>query len=244
MADEAQGQQDLSSDASEFNMISFLVSQALSLVAGSTLVQVQKVSTHSEAGLVGTVDVLPLVNMVDGAGKAQEHITVYGLPYSRVQGGTSGVICDPCVGDIGVAVFASRDISAVKKNKAQANPGTFNQNSMSNGLYLFTVLTKQAPVNYLRFVTDEAGDPKGIEAVDVNGNKITLDDAGVAIEDKNRNTIVMDGDGVKINGVLIDRDANVSGVADLTTTGDSVLGGGTKYVKLADGSNATKTKAA
>jgi hypothetical protein len=242
MAGEAQGQQGLYDDTSPFNATSFLISQALAQIAGSTLVQVKAVTTHGEADLVGTVDVLPLVNMVDGAGRSMPHEVVYGLPYSRVQGGLSAVICDPCVGDIGVAVFASRDISSVKKSKAQANPGTFLQNSMSSGLYLFTVLTAHAPTNYVRFVLDGDGAPTGIEIVDVNTNKVTLDSTGVKIQDLSGNTIAMDTNGVTINGVKFDRSQNVSGAKDLTTTGTASLGGGGQFVKLADGSNATKVK--
>lgn len=56
-------------------------------------------------------------------------------------------------------------------------------------------------------------------------------------------SIVVDTNGVTINGVKIDTSGNITGIADMTSTGNASLGGGSKYVKLADGSNATKVKA-
>jgi uncharacterized Zn-binding protein involved in type VI secretion len=56
-------------------------------------------------------------------------------------------------------------------------------------------------------------------------------------------SIVIDGTGVTINGVKIDTSGNVSAIADLTSTGNVTLSGGAQFVKLADGSNATKVKA-
>ncbi len=214
MSDPGQGQQGLDGDTSEFNTISFLIEQALALVVGCTLVQVKAVTVNDEVGPVGTVDVLPLINMMDGAGTASKHITIYKLPYARVQAGKDAIICDPVVGDIGVAVFADRDISAVKKAQKQSNPGSFRRNSMSDGLYLFTVLTKITPTQYIRFVRDSNG-PTGMEIVDCNSNKIVTDSNGISITDTNGNTIIMDSSGVTINGVLIDQSSNVFAPGDV-----------------------------
>jgi len=54
-----------------------------------------------------------LVNLVTGANISVPHGVISARPYYRAQGGTSGIILDPVVGDIGVMVFASRDSSAV-----------------------------------------------------------------------------------------------------------------------------------
>ena len=45
----------------------------------------------------------PLVNMLDGAGDATEHGTIFGLHYTRLQGGANAIILDPQVDDIGWA---------------------------------------------------------------------------------------------------------------------------------------------
>jgi len=110
------GQQELSSGNTEFNSLQFLIQRALSRINVATLVQVRAVDPGAGL-LVGTVDVLPLVNQVDGAGVAIPHTTLYGLPYLRVQGGNSAFICDPIVGDVGLAVFADRDISSKSRRQ-------------------------------------------------------------------------------------------------------------------------------
>jgi hypothetical protein len=104
------------------------------------------------------VDVTPLVNQVDAASNPQPHATIYDLPYMRIQGGSNAIIIDPQPGDIGVAVFASRDISQVKATQAQGNPGSARQYDYSDGLYLGGMLNG-APSQYLQF------NPSGISLV-------------------------------------------------------------------------------
>ena len=102
---------------------------------------------------VGSVDVLPLVRQVTPDGDGVSHGTVYGLPYMRMQGGANAVILDPQVGDIGIAVFSSRDISAVKATKAEALPGSARTFDYADGLYIGGVLNG-TPTQYVRFATD------------------------------------------------------------------------------------------
>jgi hypothetical protein len=147
-----QGFQDYNSGASEFNAVSFVVSQLIGRVGTATAVRVVAVTNAGGVTPVGFVDVLPLVNQVDGAGNATPHGTIHGLPYSRLQGGANAVILDPQVGDIGVAVFASRDISSVKANRAQANPGSRRRFDMADGMYVGAILNA-APTQYVRFST-------------------------------------------------------------------------------------------
>ena len=138
----------------EFNNLSFLIQQALSKLQTATLVQVQSCSNDGGVSPIGTVNVLPLVNQLDGNGNPTPHVTVYGLPYLRIQGGANAVVIDPQPGDIGVAVFASRDISTVQRTKAQANPGSSRRFSFSDGIYLSTVISAAAPQQYIQFNSD------------------------------------------------------------------------------------------
>jgi hypothetical protein len=62
------------------------------------------------------------------------------------------VIIDPQPGDIGIAVFASRDITNVKSTKAQSTPGTFRTHDFSDGMYLGGLLNG-TPTQYIRFDT-------------------------------------------------------------------------------------------
>src|SRR5580698_9713013 len=95
--------------ASQYNEISFIFDRMLGRVRTAMLVQVQGVTNDGGLSPVGFVDAVPLVNLMDGAGVCSPHGTVYNLPYFRLQGGTSAVILDPTVGDIGVAIICDRD---------------------------------------------------------------------------------------------------------------------------------------
>lgn len=178
------GQMGLWGSTSDFNKTYFLIEQILQLFRTATLVQVVKCTTAGEVGPVGFVDVLPLVNMTDGLGNASKHINVSNLTYCRVQGGANAVICDPEPGDIGVAIFADRDISTVKKTKKQGNPGSRRRNDLADGMYLFGCLNA-APTQYVRFYAD------GMEVIDKNGNKIQMTADGIKITDANDQVIEM-----------------------------------------------------
>jgi hypothetical protein len=129
-----QGQQPIQAGNGEFNQLSFLVKQQLAKLSVGTLVEVKAV--HPGAGLmVGFVDVLPLVNQVAGDGTAVPHATIYGVPYLRIQGGANAVIVDPVVGDIGMAMFADRDLSSVKATGAAASPASARRFSLADALY-------------------------------------------------------------------------------------------------------------
>jgi hypothetical protein len=139
------------SSQGDYNTHFFAIQQALSKLQTATLVRVEACTNNGGVSPIGTVDVTPLVNQIDALGNATPHITVFGLPYLRIQGGTNAVIIDPQPGDIGVAVFASRDISKVKNTQAQANPGSGRQYEFPDGIYLGTVLSKAAPQQYIQF---------------------------------------------------------------------------------------------
>ncbi len=144
------GQQKPASTWGEFNNIAFMVQQALGKMQTATLVRVEACTNAGGVSPVGFVDVTPLVNQIDGLGNPTPHTTIHNVPYFRLQGGANGIIIDPQKGDIGVAVFASRDISKVKSTKKQGNPGSFRQFSFSDGMYLGGMLNG-TPTQYVQF---------------------------------------------------------------------------------------------
>lgn len=171
----------------DYNNILFAITQAISKLQTSTLVRVEACTNSDEVSPVGFVDVVPLINQIDGDGNPTQHVTIYNLPYLRIQGGSNAVVIDPKPGDIGIAVFASRDISKVKATKAQANPGSFRQYDFSDGLYLGGVLNG-SPIQYVRFKSD------GIEII--SPGTITLRGAQIVIDgpvsQSNGNVIIAD----------------------------------------------------
>lgn len=147
-SNEFRGQSRPQTGGSQYNALDFAILQALSRVRTATLVKVVAVHGGGVAA-VGTVDVQPMVNQIDGEGRSVAHGTIYGLPYFRLQYGSTAVIIDPVPGDIGMAAFADRDISAVKSTKKKANPGSFRQHDMADGLYIGSFLGG-APNQYIR----------------------------------------------------------------------------------------------
>jgi len=137
-------------DWGQFNNQTFLIAQLIRRIQTTTLVKIIDCTNNGGLSEVGFVDVLPLVNQLDGAGNPTEHETIFNIPYCRIQGGANAVIIDPEPGDIGICVFASRDISKIKNTKAQANPGSYRQHSFSDGLYIGGVLNG-VPGQYVQF---------------------------------------------------------------------------------------------
>jgi len=141
----AVGQANPFSDASEYNTLAFIIQRALDDVQTVSIVQVKAVNTGAK-----TVDVLVLVNLVSGAGISIPHGVISARPYFRLQGGANAIICDPVIGDIGVMVFGSRDLTAVIAAKSAANPGSNRRFSWSDGIYLGGILNS-APTQYIQF---------------------------------------------------------------------------------------------
>jgi hypothetical protein len=148
----------------KYNNIAFVIQQILSKIQTATLVEVLACSNDGGLSPVGTVDVKPCVNQIDSAGNPYPHTTIFNVPYLRLFGGKNGnaIILDPQPGDIGVAVFASRDISSVKATQAAANPGSGRQYDFSDALYLGGMLNGGTPTQYIKF------DPSGIVIVSPN----------------------------------------------------------------------------
>lgn len=170
MANEAYaGQQRVTSGNDDINQLDFIVRSILSGQATTTLVEVKAVTNDGGVSPVGMVDVKPMVAQIDGKGDATPHGVIHNVPYFRLQGGQNAVILDPAVGDIGIAVFASRDISSVKNTKKAGNPGSRRQFDWADALYLGGVLNS-APVRYIQFDSDGNVTIKPAAKVTVDGD--------------------------------------------------------------------------
>lgn len=127
-------------------------------------------------GPVGTVSIQPLVMQVTGNRKTYAHGVIPNVPYLRWQGGPNAVIIDPAIGDIGMAAFCSRDISAVKNARAQAQPGSDRHHSFSDAMYLGGALNG-APTRYIQF-TDSGIVIVGAGTIQTTGTDITSTASG------------------------------------------------------------------
>lgn len=141
-----QGAPDPTVLAGEYSVSEFMIRQIMAGMATAALAIVKAVGSS-------TVDVQPLVSQVTGGGNPVPHGIVYGMPFIRLQAGSSAVILDPVAGDIGLVVFCSRDISVVKTTRKAAAPGSRRQFDMADGIYLGGVLNG-TPTQFVRLNAD------------------------------------------------------------------------------------------
>lgn len=146
----------------------------------SMLVQVLSVDSSNLS-----CSIKPLTMLIDAQNNAYERGVINNIPFFRLQGGINGIICDPQVGDIGLAVFCERDISMVKRNKVQSPPSSKRQYDLNDAVYIGGFLNN-TPQQYIQF-TDTGVNIKTIGDVNINGMVIKKD-----------GTIVMK------NGVVVD----------------------------------------
>lgn len=145
------GQSDPTTTMGEWNRLRFAIQQQILSLNTSLPVRVLSVSGGGVAP-VGFVSVQILVDQVTGNNKTIEHAEIVNVPYVRMQGGSNAVIIDPQVGDIGLACFSSRDISAVKNVRENAPPGSRRAYDFSDAVYIGGLLNG-APTQYIQFVT-------------------------------------------------------------------------------------------
>lgn len=176
------GMQDFGSDTSHQNHLDFLAQRKLNQRNHATLVKIVRAPydasgntiTPGSAVSIGFVDVLPLINQVDGNGLPIPHETVYHLQYFRYQGGHNAFICDPAVNDIGKMVIADRDTSLVKATSQQSNPGSGRRGNFADGTYI-GMCNGTGPSQYFAWLN------QGFVIVDSFGNHIQSTNAGVII---------------------------------------------------------------
>lgn len=212
------GDLDANSVGADLNAWTFLVTSIMSRQNTSTLVRVLSCTNDGELAPVGFVDAELLVNQIDGNGVAAPNARLFNLPYLRIQGGTDGIIIDPKPGDIGVAVFASRDISVVKATKQAANPGSMRRFALADGIYQGGVCNG-TPVQYIRF------HPGGID-VTTPGNLLitvagttTVNSTGDVAVNTPANASIVAGQLCSITGTAGIR-IHTDGTADVTIDGD------------------------
>lgn len=154
-----------------FNANTFFVQRLLNQRHTATVAQVvntTNIVSPGSAEPIKTIDVLPLVNQLDGNGNPIPHEIVYGVPYLRSQGGQNAVIVDPSPGDIGIFLIAETDISSVKATGKQSNPGSGRRGNFSDGMYIGSIHAA-APQRYISFV-----DGEGVKIVVKSGETVAI----------------------------------------------------------------------
>lgn len=196
MTDQAYGHQIPNDSSSDVGAVSAIVRAMMARMDTMKLVMVKKVTGGGEGNPAGTVDVQPLVQQIDGNGYGTDHGIVPGIPWSRLQAGKSGLICDPVVGDIGYVVAADRDTSKVRNTKAVALPGSRRRFKIADGVYAGSILGA-APTCYVLFTPDGH-----IKIVDVDGNVIQSSASGWTITPRSGQPVTVNGD-IHATGAII-----------------------------------------
>lgn len=163
----------------EFNAFSFFVQSLINKICTVSPVEILAVNTTAQ-----TVNVRVLVNQINGDGTPTPHGIINNIQYQRIQGGTSAVIIDPVVGDNGYCVFASHDISSVKVNKGQANPGSRRRYDWADGIYIGGILNG-TPTEFIEF-TNGGGvtiTTPGTHTINAAGKTWTFGSAGLTMSD-------------------------------------------------------------
>lgn len=142
------------SGTTAFTGMSFLVKRMISRMNVATPCQVQAITSKATIDQPGTMDVLPLVQMIDGANNVSVHGTVYGIAYGRQQAGSKAFIMDPKPGDIGIVVFADRDTTNVRSVHKAAPPASRRRNAMPDGVWVGTLWSPGQITSYAQF-TDQ-----------------------------------------------------------------------------------------
>ena len=196
-----------STASDKLEAMKFVIARELNKVNTVTLGKVLKCTNSGALSLVGYVDIQPIVNQMDSKDQGLAQPILYNVPYMRVQGGSNAVIIDPKAGDIGICLFASRDISSIKNTRKQGNPASLRTFSLSDGLYIGGVLNGE-PSQYVRF------SDSGIELV--SPTKVTITSP----------SMVLNG-AVTLNGAMTATgDVTASGVSLKTHKHGGVATGG------------------
>ena len=173
------GMEDPTSDVGDWNRLRFAMQQQMLGLNTSLPVRVMSVQAGG-LGPVGFVSIQILVDQITGNNMTVPHGEIPNVPYIRLQGGPNAVIIDPAVGDIGLACFASRDITAVKSARQLAPPGSRRAHDFSDAMYIGGMLNG-TPTQYIQFT--EGGilihSPTSVKLGDTSGTLRALVDERV-----------------------------------------------------------------
>lgn len=119
------------------NSMEFFIRSLISQVVSTSLpVVVTAVERKGEEAGAGYVTVKPLLQPRNNSGDGLEVTTIPKLPYFRLQHGKAAIICDPKVGDIGLAVVAKQDISNINGSTTPKVPATYRKFDPSDSFYI------------------------------------------------------------------------------------------------------------
>lgn len=150
---------------------------------------------------------------------------IYDVPYLRLQRGSSAVIMDPVVGDIGLMAVCDRDITNVKATRADSAPNSKRLHSASDAIYLTGIASLNTePSQYVHFRND------GIDVV----SPLVVTVSSPTIELNGDNRVSLNAPQIILNGQVTQGAGSHAGAAVFTN-------GATTPADFAAGSISLKT---
>lgn len=123
--------------SSTINALTFMIKTIIGQVVHTAIpVVVTSVDRKGEGSGAGYLSCKPLVMQRSAAGQSLPNVEIPRIPYFRLQHGSAAFICDPKVGDVGIAIFAQSDTSQVNGDGKEKAAGSFRTFDMSDGFYL------------------------------------------------------------------------------------------------------------
>lgn len=193
--------------ASEGNAMSFALRKMIGDYAFIDIVQVMAVTGD-------TLTVKSLLHPVTANNEKIDGVSVFQIPYLRLQRGESAVIMDPVAGDIGLMAVCDKDTSNVRATKAESAPASRRQHSSADGVYLTGIASLNGdPSQYVKFSNS------GIEVV----SPVTVTVSAPTIELNGENQVSINTPAIVLNGAIQQGDGSYGGNA---TFGGSITAEG------------------
>ena len=204
------------SGTSEYNVLAFLINSIVKgLVNTAIPVRVDSVTRPAEGSGAGYLSATPLTKMRSANGEALEPVSIPRLRWFRLQHGSAAIIVDPKVGDVGLAVFAQQDVSALNGGNEPVQPRSFRCFDMSDGFY-FGGFWGKKPTTLIRIEDSGEITITAPHSVTVNTTTATVNASGSTMIDSP--TVTITGD------TTIQKTLTV--VGHITGTGGMAVSGG------------------
>ena len=220
--------------SSEYNVLDFVIRSIVCGLVNTIPVRVDKVERPAEGGGAGYLSATPLIKMRSAKGDALDVVSIPKLRWFRLQHGTAAIIVDPKPGDIGLAVFAQQDVSALNGGSEPIQPGSFRCYSISDGFY-FGGFWGQKPTTFIRIEDNGQVTVTAPQSVVVNSIDVTVNASGSTKIDSPSVTITGDTTIEKTltvrelisgtGGMTVSGGSGASVTGNLSTTGDVTAGG-------------------
>jgi len=200
--------------SSEGNALIFAMRNMIGSYAFIDIVRIEEVDPLSE-----TVTVKRLLHGLTTDNEKIDSQEIYGIPYVRLGRGSSAVVMDPEVGDIGLVAICDRDISNVKMTCTESAPGSKRMHSRADAVYVTGIASLNGkPTQYAHFHNGGI-DITSPMNINVNGKNVAVN----AAEKVSLNSPV-----IEVNGQLTQGAGNYGGEAMFTngaTTPEDFMAG-------------------